>query len=96
MLSPLVGLFFCKRHILACMMKKSGTTSLKENYFSHTVKVILAESQELGELGFIGSRSFEVSNKKQDESSRSLIVDVKPSDNDLLLIDIYNANKESE
>ena len=47
-------------------------------------------------IGFIGSRSFKVSNKKQDESGRILILDVKPSDNDLLLIDIYNANKEFE
>ena len=43
-------------------------------------------------IGFIGNMSFEVSNKKQDESSRLLIVDVKVSDNDLLLINLYNAN----
>ena len=47
-------------------------------------------------IGFIGSRSFEVSNKKQDESGGILILDVKPSDDDLLLIDMYNANKASE
>ena len=40
--------------------------------------------------------SFEVSNKKQDESGRILILDVKVSDSDFLLINLYNANKESE
>ena len=40
--------------------------------------------------------SFEVSNKKQDESGRILILDVKVRDNDFLLINLYNANKESE
>ena len=40
--------------------------------------------------------SFEVSNKKQDESGRILILDVKVKDNDFLLINLYNANKESE
>ena len=47
-------------------------------------------------IGFIGNMSIEVSNKKQDKSGRILILDVKVSDNDLLLINLYNANKESE
>ena len=34
--------------------------------------------------------------KNQDESSRILILDVKVSDNDFLLITLYNTNKESE
>ena len=47
-------------------------------------------------IGFIGNASFEVSNKKQDESGRILILDLKVSDNNFLLINLYNANKESE
>ena len=39
-LSPLVGLFFYTIHD----EKKNGTTSLRENSFSHTVKAILPES----------------------------------------------------
>ena len=39
---------------------------------------------------------FEVSNKIQDESGRIPILDVKVSDNDFLLINLYNANKESK
>ena len=38
----------------------------------------------------------EVSNEKQDKSGRILISDVRGSDNDFLLIDLYKANKESE
>ena len=47
-------------------------------------------------IGFIGNTSFEVSVKKQDESDRILILDVKFSDNDFLLINLYNFDKESE
>ena len=47
-------------------------------------------------ISFIGNTSFSVSNKKQDESGRILILDVKVSDNYFLLISLYNANKESE
>ena len=39
---------------------------------------------------------FEVSNKMQDESGRIPILDVKVSDNGFLLINLYNANKESK
>ena len=38
--------------------------------------------------------NFEVSNKKQDESGRILNLDVKISNNDFLLIHLYNVNKE--
>ena len=47
-------------------------------------------------ISFIGNTSFEVSNKKQDESGRILMLDMKVSDNDFLLINLYNSNKESE
>ena len=47
-------------------------------------------------IGFLGNTSFEVLNKKQDESGRILILDVKLSDNNFLLINLYNVNKESE
>ena len=47
-------------------------------------------------IGFIGNASFEVSNKRQDKSRRILILDVKLSENDFLLINLYSAYKESE
>ena len=70
-------------------MKKNGTTSLRENSFlSHGL------SNSCGvAIGFIGNMVFEVSNKIQDESGRIPILDVKVSDNDFLLINLYNANK---
>ena len=40
--------------------------------------------------------SFEISSKKQDESSRILILDVKVSDNDIIVTNLYNVRKESE
>ena len=39
-------------------------------------------------IGFIGNTSFEVSNKKPDESGRTLSLDVKVSNNDFLLINL--------
>ena len=74
MLSPLVGLFFYRRHTPPYMMNNSCEVA----------------------IGFLGNMSFEASNKKQDESGRILVLDVKVSDNDLLLINQCNANKESE
>ena len=65
-------------------MKKNGTTDLRENSFSHTVKVILAESL----LVSLVIRVLEVSNKKRDESGRALSLDVKVSNNDFLLINL--------
>ena len=47
-------------------------------------------------IGFIGNTSFEVSNKKQDKSGRILFLGVKVSDTDLLLINLYDTNMESE
>ena len=47
-------------------------------------------------IGFIDNTRFEDSNKKQDDSGRILILDVKVGDNDFLQINLYNANKESE
>ena len=61
-------------------------------FFSH------GQSNSCGAaIGFIRNTSFKVSNKKQDESGRILMLDMKVIDNDfLLLINLYIANKESE
>ena len=57
-------------------------------FFSH------GQSNSCGvAIGFIVNTSFEVSNEKQDESGRMLILDLKVSNNDFLLINLYNANK---
>ena len=73
-------------------MKKKWNDEFKGKlFFSH------GQSNSCGvALGFIGNTRFEVSNKKQDDSGRILILDVKVGDNDFLLINLYNANKESE
>ena len=41
-------------------------------------------------------KSFEVSNTKQEPSGWILILDVEVNDNNSLLVNLYNANKESE
>ena len=67
-------------------MKKNRTTSLRENsFFSHS------QSNSSGVAsGFIGIMIFE------DQSGRIPILDVKVSNNDFLLINLYNDNKESK
>ena len=72
-------------------MKKRNNEFKGKLFFSHGQSNFCG-----GAIGFIGNMSFEVSNKKQDESGRILILDVKVSDNDFLLINLYNVNKESE
>ena len=87
-LSPLVGLFFYTIHD---EKKKWNDEFKRKLFFSHS------QSNSSGvTTGFIRNTSFEVSNKKQDESGRILVLDVKVSDNDFLLFNLYNANKESE
>ena len=41
-------------------------------------------------------KSFEVSNTRKEPSGWILILDVEVNDNDSLLVNLYNANKESE
>ena len=41
-------------------------------------------------------KSFEVSNTKKEPSGWILILDGEVNDNDSLLVNLYNANKESE
>ena len=74
------------------MKKKKWNDVFKGKlFFSH------GQSNSCGvAIGFLGNTSFEVLNKKQDESGRILILDVKVSDKDFLLINLYNASKESE
>ena len=66
------------------MMKKKWNDGFKRKlFFSHCQSNSCRVT-----IGFIGITSFEVSNKKQDESGRTLILDVKVSDNDFLLINL--------
>ena len=77
MLSPLAGLFFYRSPTSPYMTK---------NYFSHMVKVILAESL------FVSLVIWILKYQKQDEPDRILLLDAKFSDNDDFLL----INKEFE
>ena len=86
-----MGLFFYRRQTLPYMMKICNDEFKGMLFFSH------GQSNSCGAaIGFIGNTSFEVLNKKQDESGRISMLDMKVSDNNFLLINLYNANKESE
>ena len=91
MLSPLVDLFFYRRHTPPYMMKEKWSNKSKGKLlFSHS------QSNSCGvAICFIGNMSCEFSNKKirwirQNSHLRC------ETDNDFLLINLYNANKESE
>ena len=47
-------------------------------------------------IGYVGSMSFDVTEKKCDTNGRILILDAKLNDDQFLLINIYNSNNESD
>ena len=62
--------------------------------FEKRIKIFEYLKKAIASCGF--STCCEVSNKKQDESGRILILDVKVGENDFLLINLHNANEQSE
>ena len=86
-----MGLFFYRRHTPPYLIKKWNDEFKRKLFFSH------GQSNSCGvAIGFIGKTGFEVSNKKQDDSGRILILDVKVGDNNFLLINLSNANGHLE
>ena len=86
-----MGLCFFKRRTPPYMIKKDGSMSLKENFFSH------GHSNFCGvAIGFLGNMNFNVLNKIQDKDGRILILDVQVDDAGFLLINLYNTNKKYE
>ena len=76
-----MGLYFFKRRNPPYMMKKDGSMSLKENYFSH------GHNNSRGvAIGFLGNMNFNVLNKIQDKDGKILILDVQVDDAGFLLI----------
>ena len=47
-------------------------------------------------IAFLGSKSLEVVETKNDDQGRNLIVDIKICDKQLLLVNLYNANTGKE
>ena len=47
-------------------------------------------------VAYLGSKSFVVKNKRNDDDGRILILDVSIDDTDYILVHIYNANNETE
>ena len=47
-------------------------------------------------IAFLGSKSLEVVETKNDDQGRILILDIKICDKELLLVKLYNANTEKE
>ena len=47
-------------------------------------------------IAFLGSKSLEVVDTKNDRQGRILVLDIKICDKELLLVNLYNANTEKE
>ena len=47
-------------------------------------------------IGYLGSKFFVVKNKRNDDAGFILILDVSIDDTDYILVNIYNANIETE
>ena len=93
MLSPLVGYSSTADTLHHTWGKKKWNDEFKGKLFFSD-----GQSNSCGvAIGFISNTSFQVSDRKQDESGRILILDVKISDSDdFFLINLYHANEESE
>ena len=93
MLSPLVGYSSTADTLHHTRGKKKWNDEFKGKLFFSD-----GQSNSCGvAIGFISNTSFQVSDRKQDESGRILILDVKISDSDdFFLINLYHANEESE
>ena len=76
---PSCGFLFSIGDTLHHTWWKKWNDKLGKLFFSHGQRNSCGVA-----FGFIGNTSFEVSNKKQDESGRILILDVKVSDNNFL------------
>ena len=62
-----------------------------KSFFSH------GTSNSRGVLiAYFGSKSFVVKNKRNDDAGRILILDTSIDDIDYILVNIYNANTETE
>ena len=73
------------------MSKKNGTTSFKNNYFSHSKTNYCRVA-----IGYYGKKSFNFLNKFKDKLGRILFIEVKIENEVLLLINLYNASTENE
>ena len=73
-------------------MKSDGATILKGKiFYSH------GTSNSCGiVIAFLGSKSLEVVETKNNDQVRILILDIKICDKELLLVNLYNANTEKE
>ena len=73
-------------------MKRSGRTTLKEiSFFSH------GKTNSCGvAIGYYGIKALELIQLKHDDNGRLLVIEVKIENTIFLLINIYNANTETE
>ena len=72
-----------------------------EKYWSDnfTVKILYSHGTTNSysvAIAFLGSKSLEVVETKNDDQGRILILDMKICDKELLLVNLYNANTEKE
>ena len=82
---------FCKKRTLRLMMKMPRLMILKVKSFLH------GTSNSRGVLiAHLGSKSFVVKNKRNDDVGRILILDASIDCTDYILVNICNANTETE
>ena len=86
-----MALFFRKRHTPPLRMKSNGGTVLKGKYFTHSTTSSYSVA-----IAFLGSKSLEVVETKNDDQGRILIADKKICDKQLVLVNLQNANTEKE
>ena len=81
-----MALFFCKRHTLPLRMKSNGVAIFYSHGTTNSCGVAIA---------FLGSKSLEVVESKNNDQGRILTLDIKICDKELLLVNLYNTNTEN-
>ena len=83
---------FCKETYSSVEDEKQWSVNIKGKiFYSHGTTNSCSVA-----IAFLGSKSLEVVETKNDDQGRILILDIKICDKELLLVDLYNANTEKE
>ena len=85
-------LYSYKKHIPQRKTKLSGKTNLGGIYIFHMVNQTCVELL----IGLSGNKTFTVKKRLCDENGQILILETLIDDSDFILINLYNANTESE
>ena len=88
--------FFCRKHTLFLMIKNGWEDDFKSQVFFFLHGASNSRGVLIAYFIFCIFKSFVVKNERNDDAGRILIRDVSIDNTDYILVNIYNANTETE